>query len=84
MAKRKTMRMETIGNSKRSARSASARDLGLRRTRLRKRWSDETAYIMSNPADVAWIMAAKAQLDRWRELSGTPPFDPHYADDGAP
>ena len=57
-----------------------ARDLGLRRARLRKRWSSEGAYIFSNPVNVRWIAEARAQLDYWRELTGTPPFDPRYAD----
>lgn len=44
------------------------------------RWYDETTYLLSDPVNSAWIMAAKAQLDRWREMSGEPPFDPAYAD----
>jgi len=60
------------------------RDLGLRRERVRKRWHDETAFLLSNPANAARIMAAKAQLDRWREMSGEPPFDPTYADEEWP
>lgn len=60
------------------------RHLGLRRARLGKRWSSEGAYLFSNPANVRWIMAAIAQLDEWRESSGTPPFDPRYADGQLP
>lgn len=60
------------------------RDLGLRRARLRTRWTSDGAYLFSDPANVRWIMEGQAQLDRWRELSGTPPFDPRYADGELP
>jgi hypothetical protein len=61
-----------------------ARNLGLRRAPLRKRWRDYMGHYLSIPANAQWIMDARAQLDYWRELTGTPPFDPSYADGGVP
>jgi hypothetical protein len=60
------------------------RNLGLRRARLRQRWRDYMAYYLSIPANANAIAEARAQLDYWRELTGTPPFDPSYADGEAP
>lgn len=84
MAGRKTMRVGTVGSRRTHRVPSMMRHLGLRRARLRKRWSSDGAYLFSNPANVRWIMAARAQLDEWRELSGTPPFDPRYADAQVP
>jgi hypothetical protein len=42
------------------------------------------AYYLSIPANANAIAEARAQLDYWRELTGTPPFDPSYADGEAP
>ena len=47
---------------------------GLRRDRFWTHWRDETAYLMSVPANRAWIEVAIAQLDDWREIRGAPPF----------
>ena len=39
---------------------------GVRRTLLHRRWHDETAYLLSNPANAKWIRESLAELDRWR------------------
>jgi hypothetical protein len=83
MAKRKTMRMETVESGRRGAVRPGARHLGLRRSRLGKRWRDDWAYLMSNPANAKWIADSIAELDRGRELRGAPPFDRGRADAGA-
>jgi len=49
-------------------------DLGLRRPRLRKRWRSDWEYLMSSPANRAWIEESIAELDRWREARGARPF----------
>lgn len=64
--------------------TSTMRNLGLRRARLRRRWRDYMAYYLSIPANASTIAEARAQLDYWRELTGTPPFDPSYADGEAP
>jgi hypothetical protein len=58
----------------RSQARRKTRHHGLRRARVWRHWRDETAYLMSVPANRAWIEGAIAQLDRWRELRGAPPF----------
>lgn len=60
-----------------------ARNLGLRRARLRKRWQDDWNYLMSNPANAKWIMDSIAELDLWREHRGAPPFERRYGGDEA-
>jgi hypothetical protein len=39
---------------------------GMRRALLPRRWHDETAYLLSNPANAKWIKDSLAELDRWR------------------
>lgn len=58
-----------------------ARNLGLRRATLHRRWADETSDLMSSPANIAWIMDSIAELDLWRELRGAPPFEWRLDDD---
>jgi hypothetical protein len=41
---------------------------GVRRSRFRPRWSDETAYILSSPANARRILAAVARLDAGRGI----------------
>jgi len=77
------MRMETVERGRRGAVRPGARHLGLRRSRLTKRWRDDWAYLMSTPANAKWITDAIAELDRGRELRGAPPFSPRRADEGA-
>lgn len=72
------------GSRRRLMAPSMTRDLGLRRERVRKRWHDETAYLLSDPANAKWIMDSIAELDYWRELTGAPPFDPSYASGKAP
>jgi hypothetical protein len=72
------------GSRRRLMAPSMARDLGLRRARLRRRWNDETTYLLSDPANAAWIMDSIAELDYWRELTGAPPFDPGDASGQAP
>jgi hypothetical protein len=61
-----------------------ARNLGLRRARLTERWYDDWPYLMSNPANAQWINDSIAELDRWREHRGAPPFHAHRTDAEAP
>ncbi len=84
MAGRKTMRVGTLGSRRMRPAPSMMRDLGLRRARLRKRWYDDWAYLMSNPANARWIMDSIAELDHWREVRGAPPFHPHRSDAEAP
>ena len=78
------MRVGTMERRRKRPALSATRRHGIRRTGLRKRWTSEGAYIFSNPANVRWIAEARAQLDYWRELTGTPPFDPSYADGEVP
>lgn len=68
-----------VGSRRKLMAPSMFRDLGLRRARLRRRWEDETAFLLSDPANAKWIMDSIAELDYWREISGTLPFDPGYA-----
>ena len=70
------MRMEIVRSGRRRS-SPGTYDLGLRRPRLRKRWRDEWAYLMSSPANRSWIEESIAELDRWREARGARPFPAH-------
>jgi len=76
------MRMETVESARRGAVRPVARRLGLRRSRLTKRWRDDWAYLMSTPANAKWITDSIAELDRGRALRGAPPFNSRHADEG--
>ncbi|MFL5384897.1 MAG: hypothetical protein ACJ8GN_20455 [Longimicrobiaceae bacterium] len=70
---RREARVETVGaeaaqrqpSGRRQARSVVG-SRGVRRTLLPRRWHDETAYLLSNPANAKWIRDSLAELDRWR------------------
>jgi hypothetical protein len=53
------------GGRRRRARSTVG-NRSVRRTLLPPRWHDETAYLLSNPANAKWIRDSLAELDRWR------------------
>jgi hypothetical protein len=72
------------GSRRKLVAPSMARNHGLRRSALRRRWNDETEYLLSEPANARWIMDAIAELDYWREVTGDPPFDPGYSHDGRP
>lgn len=79
------MRAGMVDGSRRRLNVPSmARDHGLRRGAMRKRWYDDWAYLMSDPANAKWIMDSIAELDLWREHRGAPPFRRRYHDDEAP
>jgi PHD/YefM family antitoxin component YafN of YafNO toxin-antitoxin module len=71
-AARREARCETLrgevaqrrAGGRRRARSVGNR--GLRRALLPVRWQDETAYLLSNPANAKWIRDSLAELDSWR------------------
>ena len=65
------MRMETVRSGRRRS-SPGTRDLGLRRPRLRRRWRDETAYLLRNPASAKLLLDAVAELDRWAAILDAP------------
>jgi PHD/YefM family antitoxin component YafN of YafNO toxin-antitoxin module len=44
---------------------------GFRRTSLPARWYDETAYLLSSPANAKWIRDSLAEVDRWRATANS-------------
>lgn len=76
------MRMEIV-RSVPGRSTPATHSLGLRRPRLPKRWRDEWAYLMSSPANRAWIEESIAELDRWREARGARPFPARDSHDEA-
>ncbi|HEX8245281.1 MAG TPA: hypothetical protein VF541_17340 [Longimicrobium sp.] len=67
------MRLASVVRERRLV-GPAMRDHGLRHPRLRKRWRDDWSYLMSIPANRAWIEASIAELDAWRAARGAPPF----------
>jgi hypothetical protein len=67
-ARTETVGAETVhgqaGRRRRARPTVGSR--GVRRTLLRRRWHDETAHLLSNPANAKWIRESLAELDRWR------------------
>ena len=67
-----------VGTRRKLMAASMIRDLGLRRSCLRKRWHDDWNYLMSNPANAKWILDSIAEADLWREYRGAPPFERCY------
>ena len=56
---------------------------GFRRILLRARWRDETAYLLSSPANAKWIRDSLAELSRWRAHREAVSADRRQGPDGS-